>query len=68
MFSFLFHFSGDKIRVLKQTEMGRRKTLGLFCLPMFHKNDARRVWVNSILPLPQVISVIEHGELSRLSR
>ena len=49
-FSFLFHFS---MKILSANRIAPDGTprfaashLGLFCLPMFHKNDARLIRVN----------------------
>ena len=46
-FSFLFYF--EKIFVLANSEdpdQTPRSDLGLHCLPVSHKGDARLIWVN----------------------
>ena len=50
-FSFLFHFSmkimsADRI-ASDGTPRFALSNLGLFCLPMSHKKDAKLIWVNS---------------------
>ena len=44
-FSFLFHFS---MKFMKENRMApdTASHLGLYCLPMSHKKDARLIWVN----------------------
>ena len=49
-FSFLFHFS---MKIMSANRIAPDGTprfsashLGLFCLPMSHKKDARLIWVN----------------------
>ena len=49
-FSFLFHISMNIIKVNRIASDGMPLLvalhLGLFCLPMSHKKDARLIWVN----------------------
>ena len=49
-FSFLFHFSMKIMSANRITPDGTQHSvashLGLFCLPMSHKKDARLIWVN----------------------
>ena len=54
-FSFLFHFS-MKIMVANRkapdgTPRFAASHLGLICLPMSHKKDARLLWVTYVSPL-----------------
>ena len=48
-FSFLFHFSMKIMSANRLAPDGRPRFvvshLGLFCLPMSHKKDARLIWV-----------------------
>ena len=50
-FSFLFHFSMKIMTSNRIAPDGMPNFagphLGLFCLPMSHKKDARLIWVNS---------------------
>ena len=46
-FSFLFHFSMKFVKANRIAPDGTPLShLGLFCLPMSHKKDARLVWIN----------------------
>ena len=49
-FSFLFHFSMKFILANRIAPDGTPRFaashLGIFCLPMFHKKEARFIWVN----------------------
>ena len=46
-FSFLFHFSIEKANRIASDGRFAASHLGLFCLPISHKKDARLIWVNS---------------------
>ena len=50
-FLFLFHFSMKFVSANKIAPDGMQpfaaSHLGLFSLPMFHKKDARLIWVNN---------------------
>ena len=49
-FSFLFHFSMEFMKANRIARDGTPRLaashLGLFCLPMSHKKEARLIWVN----------------------
>ena len=48
-FSFLFHFSMNDLPANRITQDGTPRFaashLGIFCLPMSHKEDARLIWI-----------------------
>ena len=52
-FSFLYHFSKKIVSANRIVPDGRPRFaashLGLFCLPVSHKKDARLKWVNALL-------------------
>ena len=45
-FSYLFHFSNEiPVSKLNSPRWDAASHLGIFCLPMSHKKDARLIWV-----------------------
>ena len=46
--SFIFHFS-MKIKKAKRIAPDGTPHLGLLCLPMYHKKDARLIWVSKTI-------------------
>ena len=52
-FSFKFHFSMKFMSANRITPDGTTRStashLGLFCLPMSHKKDARLIWVKPVI-------------------
>ena len=50
-FSFLFHFLMKFMSANRIASDGMASHLGLFCLPMSHKKDARLIWIKDLMIL-----------------